>query len=237
MIDAQFTLTQGSFTLEIDLLLPAKGIIGLCGASGSGKSTFFNCLAGHVHPDSGHIRIGGHSHFDATRGRFLAPAARNIGVAFQDALLFPHMTVRRNLFYGAGPGSDDLAATIIRDLDIAHLLDAKPKRLSGGERQRVAIGRALMAQPDLLLLDEPVSALDPDLRARTLDLIAAVQADTDTPMIYISHAPEEMRRLCGPIVTMDQGRIVQIADEPAPRRARLQAVPTTTPQRMPAWAR
>jgi molybdate transport system ATP-binding protein len=214
MIDLAFTRRQGGFSLDVDLRLPARGIVGLSGRSGSGKSTLLACIAGHQKPASGHIRLDNRTLFDSATRTNLAPASRGIGVVFQDALLFPHLSVRRNLTYGAPRGTCPVA--IAEALEITELLDARPRHLSGGEAQRVAIGRALMAAPRLLLLDEPVSALDPGLRARTLDLIARVQAETGTPMVYVSHAPEEMQRLCDTVVTLSCGRLLGTAPHPAP---------------------
>lgn len=208
MMEARLSHAQGAFRLDVDLALPASGITGLIGRSGAGKSTLFSCLAGHVRPDRGRIALFERVLFDSATGLDIAPAKRGIGVVFQDGLLFPHMTVSRNLTYGARRPPAEFWHEVVDALDLSHLLSARPGRLSGGERQRTAIARALMAEPDLLLLDEPVSALDPGLKARTLDLIAQVQARTAIPMIYISHAPEEVRRICDAVVTMDGGQIV-----------------------------
>ncbi|MCA0920165.1 ATP-binding cassette domain-containing protein [Pseudooceanicola nanhaiensis] len=207
MIEIHIDHRQGDFSLRVDLELEAHGIIGLIGPSGSGKSTLFSCLAGHVTPARGCIRVAGRQIFDSTARINLRPARRGIGVVFQDGLLFPHMSVARNLAYGARNRGTDFWHEVVEALDLAHLLEARPGRLSGGERQRAAIARALMAEPDLLLLDEPVSALDPGLKARTLELIARVQGRTGIPMIFISHAPEEVRQLCREVVTMEGGRI------------------------------
>lgn len=217
MIEIHLDHRQGDFALSVDLDLDARGIIGLVGPSGSGKSTLFSCLAGHVTPTRGCIRIAGRRVFDSGLGINLPPARRGIGVVFQDGLLFPHMSVARNLAYGARNRGTDFWAEVVSALDLGHLMDARPARLSGGERQRAAIARALMAEPDLLLLDEPVSALDPGLKARTLDLIARVQERTEIPMIFISHAPEEVRRLCSEVVTMNDGRIAGSAHTSASR--------------------
>lgn len=216
MIETALSHRMGDFRLEVDLSLPAQGITGLIGRSGSGKSTLFSCLAGHIRPRHGTIRLLGRTLYDSEARLHVPPAQRAIGVVFQEGLLFPHMSVARNLAYGAQTPAPDLWDEVTEALDIDHLLKARPSRLSGGERQRVAIGRALMAEPRLLLLDEPVSALDPGLKARTLDLIARVQARTQTPMIYISHAPEEVRRICDRVVTMNNGRALAPV-EAAPR--------------------
>lgn len=213
MIDLCLSHKQGDFRLDVDLTLPAKGIIGLIGRSGSGKSTLFSCLAGHIAPQQGCITLGKRVVFSSEAKINVPPAQRKIGVVFQDGLLFPHMNVTRNLAYGARNVGTRFWNEVIDALDLGALLTARPSRLSGGERQRVAIARALMAEPDLLLLDEPVSALDPGLKARTLDLIAQVQARTQIPMIFISHAPDEVRRLCGHVVTLDRGRIASVTEQ------------------------
>lgn len=206
MIEIDLHHLRGEFALSVDISIPASGITGLIGASGSGKSTLFSCLAGHLAPSRGRFSLGARVLYDSAARIDLPPARRGIGVVFQDGLLFPHMSVARNLAYGARNRGTDFWHEVIDTLELRPLLAARPARLSGGERQRVAIGRALMAEPDLLLLDEPVSALDPGLKARTLDLIADVQARTGIPMIFISHAPEEVRRLCDRVVTMQAGR-------------------------------
>ncbi len=202
---------RGEFCLDVALSLPGEGITGLIGRSGSGKSTLFSCIAGHLRPNAGRIALGSKLLFDSARGIDLSPTLRGVGLVFQEGLLFPHMTVARNLAFGARRRGTEFWHEVVDALDLAHLMQARPGRLSGGERQRAAIARALMAEPDVLLLDEPVSALDPDLKARTLDLIASVQARTGIPMIFISHAPEEVRRLCDRVVTLADGR----ADLPA----------------------
>ncbi|MCV6596990.1 MAG: ATP-binding cassette domain-containing protein [Mangrovicoccus sp.] len=210
MIEIQVTLTQGAFSLNTRFDLEAQGITGLTGRSGSGKSTLCACIAGHLRPDQGRIVFNDRVLFDSAAKVNLPPAKRRIGLVFQDGALFPHRSVQRNLTYGAKPGREKLFTEIVQMLDLAPLLRARPRNLSGGERQRVAIGRALMAEPELLLLDEPVSALDPGLRARTLDLIERVQMRTGTPMIFISHSPQEVNRLCAREVILTRGEVSKI---------------------------
>ncbi|MEM6679197.1 MAG: ATP-binding cassette domain-containing protein [Pseudomonadota bacterium] len=225
MIEIDLDHRLGDFTLAINLALPARGIIGLIGRSGSGKSTLFSCLAGHLQPERGRITLNHRTLFCSHSNTHLAPAARHIGVVFQEGLLFPHMSVARNLAYGAQGRGTPLWREVVDTLELGPLLAARPGRLSGGERQRVAIGRALLAEPELLLLDEPVSALDPGLKARTLDLIARVHARTGVPMILISHSPEEVRRLCDTVVTLHAGRIVSVAGDGTPAAARPRLAP------------
>lgn len=216
MIELKLKKAQGTFSLDIEASLPFSGISGLIGPSGSGKSSLFSMLAGHASPDEGLIRIAGRTLFDSDAGINVSPARRGIGLVFQDGLLFPHMSVKRNLCYGAGPDHGRLLDELTEALGLGPLLDRRPARLSGGERQRVAIGRALMAQPRLLLLDEPVSALDPALREDVLLLLERLQARTGTPMIYISHAPEEIRRLANIVVTLKNGAVADISRHPSP---------------------
>jgi len=154
----------GNFTLDAAFTVPARGITAIFGASGCGKTTVLRCLAGLQRLD-GHVHLRGDTWQDSARGLFVPPHARHLGYVFQEASLFPHLSVRDNLLYGARRVSAPLAEALAFDeivdlLDIRHLLDRATQRLSGGERQRIAVGRALLAQPRLLLMDEPLSALD-----------------------------------------------------------------------------
>ncbi|SFC19702.1 ATP-binding cassette domain-containing protein [Tropicimonas isoalkanivorans] len=226
MIEIRVTKRQGAFRLDIDATLPFRGICGLIGPSGSGKSSLFSILAGHDRPDEGVIRADGRTLFDSAAGIDVPPAQRGIGLVFQDGLLFPHLSVRRNLLYGARPGAAARLESLSEALGLSGLLGRRPGRLSGGERQRVAIGRALMAEPRLLLLDEPVSALDPALREDVLGLLETLHAQTGTPMIYISHAPEEIRRLANIVVTLNNGAVADISHHPSPYLRGHTAVPS-----------
>lgn len=176
-----------------------RRLTALVGASGAGKTTVLNMIAGLIRPDAGRIVVGGATLFDPDRGIDLPPDRRGVGYVFQDNRLFPHMTVARNLRYGArraGAGNAGIdEATLLDVLGIGHLLDRAPPTLSGGEARRVAIGRALLSRPRLLLLDEPLTSLD---AARADDMLTAIERIRDylsVPILYVSHNPAEIARL------------------------------------------
>ncbi|TVQ35186.1 MAG: ATP-binding cassette domain-containing protein [Geminicoccaceae bacterium] len=208
MIEVDLTKTLGAFTLTARFTAPAAGVLGVQGASGAGKSTLLACLAGHLRPDRGRIALDGRVLFDAARRIDTAPARRGVGLVFQDGLLFPHMSVRQNLLYAVrGRPPADLAR-LLDLLGIEGLLARRPAHLSGGERQRVAIGRALVARPRLLLLDEPLGAVDPARKVQVLDLLQAVQRETHTPFIYVAHGQAELRRIADRLVRLDAGHVI-----------------------------
>ena len=204
---------QGSFDLSVDLAI-GGGLTALFGPSGSGKTTLVNLVAGLIRPDSGRIAFDGEVWADGRGRRFVPPHRRRIGYVFQEGRLFPHMTVRANLRYGARfaprgePG--ETLERVVELLRIGHLLDRRPALLSGGEKQRVALGRALMAKPRLLLMDEPLSALDNDLKAAILPDVERLRDHAGIPILYVSHSIEEVTRLATRVVVMDAGRTVAI---------------------------
>jgi molybdate transport system ATP-binding protein len=202
-------LTDG-FSLEADFSV-APGITMLFGASGSGKTTLLRCLAGLVVPDTGRVTLGDRVLFDA--GRVDVPARRrNVGYVFQHLALFPHMTVRANLEYGLAHLNTVVARTrthaIAGSFRIAHLLDRKPRSISGGERQRVSLARALVTDPSLLLLDEPLSALDYVTQSKIIEDLRIWNASRDIPILYVTHSHREVFALGKRILAMQQGRIV-----------------------------
>lgn len=213
MIEADFTLSLTGFSLEAKLELPIHGVTALFGPSGSGKSTLLRCLAGLSRPQRGRLVVNGEIWQDDER--FLPPHKRPIGMVFQDAALFPHLNVRQNLAYGArrskhGSRSVETAKAdddLIELLGIGHLLERRTEMLSGGEKQRVAIARALFSAPKLLLLDEPLAALDGARKGELLLYLDQLHRQLDIPVVYVSHAPEEVARLADHIVQMDKGRI------------------------------
>jgi molybdate transport system ATP-binding protein len=186
-------------------------VIGLFGASGAGKTSLINMIAGLLRPDRGIIAIDGEI-LDDTSARMHVPAhRRRIGYVFQDARLFPHLDVRQNLDYGRRMNrvvDDPVQRGRITDLlDVGPLLDRRPGQLSGGERQRVALGRALLAQPRLLLLDEPLGSLDDERKLEILPYLVRLRDEANIPMVYVSHDAGEMRRLATSVVMLDRGRV------------------------------
>jgi molybdate transport system ATP-binding protein len=200
----------GEFTLQASFESEGR-VTGLFGASGAGKTSLINMIAGLLLPDRGSISIDGEM-LDDVATRLHVPAyRRRIGYVFQDARLFPHLDVRQNLDYGRRMnGLDDDPAQLKRItelLDIGHLLDRRPGKLSGGERQRVALGRALLSKPRLLLLDEPLGALDEGRRAEILPYLVRLRDEARIPMVYVSHDAAEMRQLATQIVLLQNGRV------------------------------
>lgn len=201
------------FTVDLDIDVPA-GVTVLFGHSGSGKTTALNAVAGLLRPDSARIVVDGMVLTDTDRGVFVPPHRRRLGVIFQDGRLFPHLTVRQNLRYGRWfaprAGRTTSEASVVEMLGIGALLDRSPGALSGGERQRVAIGRALLSEPRLILADEPLSALDDDRKAEILPYLEALRDELRVPMLYVSHAPAEVARIATTVVMLDAGRVTRV---------------------------
>jgi len=188
----------------------ADGVTALFGPSGSGKTSIVSMVAGLVTPDRGRIVCNGTVLFDSAHRLCVSPHRRGIGYVFQDGRLFPHMTVAQNLDYGRRmyriPADADERERVVTLLDIARLLDRRPGKLSGGERQRVAIGRALLMRPQLLLLDEPLASLDASRKREIFPYLLRLRDET-VPMIYVSHNAAELRRIATTIVRIDDGRV------------------------------
>lgn len=211
MIRFDCRLRREAFTLDAAFEAP-HGITALFGASGSGKSTIIRLLAGLEQPQHGRIEVEGTLLLDTQKRIAVPPHKRRIGLVFQDALLFPHLSVRANLTYGrfftpakARRVEFDAVVTV---LGIGHLLGRRPDTLSGGERQRVAIGRALLTSPRLLLLDEPLAALDQARKLEILPFIERLRDEFGIPIIYVSHAVEEVARLASHVVRLEAGKVV-----------------------------
>jgi molybdate transport system ATP-binding protein len=200
----------GEFSLEASFESEGR-VTGLFGASGAGKTSLVNMIAGLLRPDRGTIAIDGETLDDTASGLHVPPWRRRIGYVFQDARLFPHLDVRQNLDYGRrmnGLAADAVQHKRVTDLlDIGHLLDRRPGKLSGGERQRAALGRALLAKPRLLLLDEPLGALDESRRAEILPYLVRLRDEARIPMVYVSHDAAELRQVATQIVLLQRGRV------------------------------
>lgn len=207
MITLDFTLRQGAFVLELHERL-AGGITALFGPSGSGKTTTLDAIAGLRRPESGRIVIGERTLFDSGRRIDLRPHERHIGYVPQDTALFPHMNVRRNVLYGRRHGQRLELDVVVRMLEVGDLLERRVRDLSGGERQRVALARALMSAPDLLLLDEPLAAVDVERRRRILPYLVRVRDELRVPVIYVSHDRAEVDQLADRVIVLDNGRVV-----------------------------
>jgi molybdate transport system ATP-binding protein len=216
MLDVEVRKQRGTFSAQVAFSSATPGITALFGRSGCGKTTTVHMIAGLLRPDSGHIGIDGTVLFDAARGIDMPAEERGIGYVFQDARLFPHLSVRDNLRYGArrarGRAQRIPFAEVVELLGLASLLARRPAGLSGGERQRVAIGRALLAQPRLLLLDEPLAAIDVARRGELLPYLENLRDQFSLPMVFVSHQFEEVLRLAGSVVVLDQGAVVGQGD-------------------------
>lgn len=211
-IDIAIAHHYPGFLLDVKATLPERGITAIFGRSGSGKTTLINAFAGALKPQRGRISVGDTVFVDTALGIYLPPHRRRIGYVFQEARLFPHMSVRSNLLYGskraAGEhriGFDDVVAL----LGIAPLLERRPQRLSGGEKQRVAIGRALLSQPLLMLMDEPLASLDAARKAELLPYIEQLRAHYQIPILYVSHSLDEVIQLADHLLLIDQGQTIR----------------------------
>lgn len=203
-------LQLARFTLAVNATLAGR-VTGIFGPSGSGKTSLLEVIAGLRRPATGIVRVDGTTLTDASRRLFSRPERRGVGYVPQDGALFPHLSVRQNLLYGfretgarpAGLNFDHVSEV----LEIANLVDRRIETLSGGEKQRVALGRALLAAPRWLLLDEPLAGLDGALRERLLPYFVRVRDEFSIPMIYVTHSPDEVMALCDDVVLIEQGHV------------------------------
>lgn len=208
----RLALQRNAFAVNVDLQLPSTGITVLWGPSGSGKTSILRCVAGLERADRALVHIAGETWQDDARGLFVPPWKRAIGYVFQEASLLEHLNVQGNLHYGQQRASDpQAAAQALKDaialLDIGALLSRRVQELSGGERQRVAIARALATAPRVLLLDEPLASLDPARRKEVLPWLERLRDELKIPMLYVTHAADEVAKLADTLVTLSLGRV------------------------------
>ena len=216
LLDIDVSHATGGFSLDISLNISGQsaisGITALFGRSGSGKTSLINLMAGLARPDRGRIALGSRVLFDSERGIDLPPEQRRMGYVFQETRLFPHLDVRGNLGYGMKRrGRNGQLASfdhVVGLLDLEYLLNRHPDSLSGGEKQRVAIGRALLSNPELLLLDEPLASLDAAHKNEILPFLERLRGDPGIPIIYVSHNMEEIVRLADVMVLISEGRVL-----------------------------
>ncbi|QQP89261.1 molybdenum ABC transporter ATP-binding protein [Skermanella sp. TT6] len=211
MLDVAIRRRQGTFDLDIRFQAPSRGVTALFGRSGSGKSSVINAIAGLAKPDAGHILLDGTVLFDGARRIDVPAERRRTGYVFQDSRLFPHMSVQDNLLYGMRrvPREERRIALepVVDLLGIGGLLKRRPYSLSGGEKQRVAVGRALLAQPRILLMDEPLASLDAERKAEILPYIERLRDELNIPIVFVSHSVDEVVRLATTLVLVADGRV------------------------------
>jgi molybdate transport system ATP-binding protein len=210
VITLDFVLRQGDFRVEIHERVSAR-ITALFGPSGSGKTTVLDAIAGLRTPASGQIAIGSRALFEC--GTVNLPShQRHVGYVTQDVALFPHMNVRRNILYGRRRGQKLVLETVASMLEVTPLIDREISTLSGGERQRVALARALMSAPDLLLLDEPLAAVDLELRTRILPYLERVRDELGVPILYVTHDRGEVHRFAEQVIVLNRGSVIRSGD-------------------------
>lgn len=207
MLSLNFMQQQGDHQLEIDLQIPAKGITAIFGVSGAGKTSLINAISGLTQPQRGRIQLNDRLLFDAEQKIALPPEKRRIGYVFQDARLFPHYRVRGNLQYGMAPAMKAQFDSLVSLLGLEALLQRFPLSLSGGEKQRVAIGRALLTAPDMLLLDEPLASLDLPRKRELMPWLLKLAKQVDIPMLYVSHSLDEILHLADNVLVLDAGKV------------------------------
>lgn len=204
------TAEQPAFALAAKFDLKPGYCLGIMGASGSGKTTLLHTLAGLLMPATGIIKSNQQAWFDSARNIQLPPWQRQAGIVFQDGRLFPHLNVQQNLLYGMPKGKVSISLEeVIAVLEIGALIRRKPSQLSGGEKQRVAIGRALLSQPTVLLMDEPLSGLDEALKQQVLPYIKTVMTTFGLPTLYVSHVREEVAEIADEVLMLAQGQLRQ----------------------------
>ncbi len=204
---------EGDFWLDVELELRDGEFLVLFGPSGSGKTTLLRCVAGLERPEEGYIEVNGEVWFDSKRGINLPPQKRHVGFVFQDYALFPNMSLLENVMYGMKRKDKEKALELLRKVRLEGLKDKRPNQISGGQKQRVALIRALAREPKVLLLDEPLSALDEELRAELQEELKSFQRSYNIPTLMVTHHKEEALRLADRIARIKEGRVVEIINQ------------------------
>ncbi|MFH2092219.1 MAG: molybdenum ABC transporter ATP-binding protein [Pseudomonadota bacterium] len=211
MLDINIKRQQGDFFIHAAFKKQQPGVTALFGPSGAGKTSIVNMVAGLTRPDEGHITINGRHLFNSDKNICLPPEKRRIGYVFQDGRLFPHLSVQSNLTYGMQkiPPAERYVTldSVVDLLGISHLLERRPSKLSGGEKQRVAIGRALLSSPSMLLMDEPLASLDDRRKKEVLPFIQRLCTTFSLPILYVSHSLDEILNLASDMILLDSGKI------------------------------
>lgn len=208
MLELDFSQKLGDLDLQVTQTLPAQGITAIFGLSGAGKTSLINAIGGLTKPDNGRITLNGRILSDAQNNIFLPPEKRRVGYVFQDARLFPHYRVKGNLQYGMAASMRGQFDSIVRLLGIESLLDRFPLTLSGGEKQRVAIGRALLTAPEILLMDEPLAALDIPRKRELMPYLERLAQEVSIPILYVTHSLDEILRLAEKVLVLDAGKVL-----------------------------
>lgn len=210
MLEVTVRTRLGGFELSAGFQAPCRGVTALFGPSGAGKSSLVNAIAGLLRPDEGRIVLEGRVLFDSDAGVNLPPERRGLGYVFQDGRLFPHLNVRSNLLYGMKLVRPEMRRVeperVVELMGIGHLLRRRPAGLSGGEKQRVAVGRALLTSPRLLLMDEPLASLDQERKDELLPYLARLPAELGIPMVYVTHSRYEIDSLNAAVIRVREGR-------------------------------
>jgi molybdate transport system ATP-binding protein len=211
VLEGRFRVDHGAFSLEVDLALSGRGVTAIFGPSGCGKTTLLRCVAGLMRARGGRLRVNGELWQDETAGVWVPTHRRSLGVVFQEPSLFPHLSVQQNLEFGmkrSPTASAGELEAVVAMLDLRPLLARQPGKLSGGERQRVAIGRALLVRPSLLLMDEPLASLDQGRKTEILPYLERLRDDIRVPILYVTHSLDEVIRIADHLVLMNAGRVL-----------------------------
>ncbi len=216
MLNVNICKKLGQLNIKVKFNADTNGVTAIYGKSGAGKTSIINMIAGLIKPDNGYISFNNKDLFNSEKNIDIPTYKRNIGYVFQDGRLFPHLNIKKNLLYGAKRKSESKYNynfdDIVNVLGINHLLDRMPLKLSGGEKQRVAIGRALLSNPEILLMDEPLAALDFDRRNELLNYISIISKNYNVPILYVTHSTDEIIKIAKNMLIIDKGKLIDFGN-------------------------